>query len=729
VEANEAAARLRQRPRAVQPYLWAVLQECLARVPPEQDVPRQWLTAVLAVEPDPWLKEFRQAVGQRAWTEVAKLAAQAEVGRYHPAVLVGLTRNLPEEARVSKMLLLRRTQQRYPGDFWVNFDLGHALYLSIFPRGVDRLARAEELPVVNEAVAFRRVAVSLRPDNAPAHTNLGIALKAQGDLKGAIACYQRALELDPRDAKAHVGLGTVLADQGDLSGAIASFKRALALDPKDALAHFNLGNMLKAQGDVKGAIACFTRALDLNSKDAPTHNNLGLALQAQGDLKGAIACYRNALKLDPKLVQAQGNLGTALQAQGNLKEAIDCYHKVLMLDPKHSSAHFNLGLALQAQGDLKGAITSYKKALDLRPKDAQAHNNLGNALHLQGDVKGAIACYHKALKLDPKYVLAHNNLGMALQDQGDVKGAIACYTKALELDPKYAHAYYNLGNALRAQKDVQGAIVCFKKAVTFDPKYAHAYYNLGLGLYATQDLSGAIACYKKALDLDPKDSLAHGALGQALLAQGAFKEARAATQQALHLLPADDPVRPLYTRQLHECQRLLELDARLTAIGAGDDHPRDRAEQLALAELCAWYKKRYTAAVRFYQGAFAAQPKLPAAQQAFHRYTAACAAALAASGKGEDAGKLDDKEKTRLRQQALAWLRDNLKYYGEQLQDANARTRQAVQQSLQYWQADPEFDSVRGKEALAQLPEAERAVWQQLWNDVAALLPKAGASP
>jgi hypothetical protein len=43
---------------------------------------------------------------------------------------------------------------------------------------------------------------------------------------------------------------------------------------------------------------------------------------------------------------------------------------------------------------------------------------------------------------------------------------------------------------------------------------------------------------------------------------------------------------------------------------------------------------------------------------------------------------------------------------------------------LQYWQKNPDFDSVRGQEALAKLPEAERAAWQQLWADVEKLLKK-----
>jgi serine/threonine-protein kinase len=685
LKAEEAAARLRQRPAAVQPYLRAVLWECLAWAPKEEGAQRQWLEAVLAVDTDGWLAQVRKAAAKRDWAQVKQLAGQVKVSHYHPAVLVGLARTLPPAAGASELLLLRRTQQLYPGDFWVNFELGVALYESVFgrDRGV-RAARVEELPVVNEAVAFLRVAVALRSDNAPAHIILGVALQDQGDLKGAIACYTKALDLEP----------------------------------KDALAHFNLGNVLRAQGDLKGAIECFTRALDLNSKDAPTHNNLGDALQAQGDLKGAIKCYRKALDLDPKNAPTHANLGDALQAQGDVRGAIASFKKAVDLDPKLALAHYNLGNALKAQGDLKGAIKCYRKALDLDPKNAKAHNNLGVVLAAQGDLKGAIACFRKALDLEPKLVQAHNNLGDALYTQEDWQGAIVCYKKALELDPKDAPTHANLGDALQAQGDVRGAIASFKKAVDLDPKDARAHHILGNALYASKDVAGAIACYKQALTLDPKDANAHGALGQALLAQGAFDEARAATQQALDLLPKGHRLCPLVIQQLQECQRLLDLDARLT----GDDPPKDASEQLALAELCQRYKKRYAAAACFYQGAFAAGT----AQTPGRAYDAACAAVLASAGKGEDAAKLNTKEKTHLRRQALAWLGHNLKHYGPQLQRADGKTRTAIQQTLRHWQQDADLASVRDADALTKLPEAERAAWSQLWADVAALLKRAG---
>jgi hypothetical protein len=45
-----------------------------------------------------------------------------------------------------------------------------------------------------------------------------------------------------------------------------------------------------------------------------------------------------------------------------------------------------------------------------------------------------------------------------------------------------------------------------------------------------------------------------------------------------------------------------------------------------------------------------------------------------------------------------------------------------VRQKLQHWQKDPDLTNVRDADALTNLPEAERAAWQQFWADVETLL-------
>jgi hypothetical protein len=156
---------------------------------------------------------------------------------------------------------------------------------------------------------------------------------------------------------------------------------------------------------------------------------------------------------------------------------------------------------------------------------------------------------------------------------------------------------------------------------------------------------------------------------------------------------------------------------------SGKATPAGPAERIELAGLCS-LKRLHDAEARFYAEAFA-QPKLADGLKAAHRYNAACAAALAAAGKGEAADKLDAPAKANLRQQALAWLKADLALWQRQTKSTEAAVLQRVAKTMSHCQTDPRLASVRDDKALAQLPEDERKDWQTLWADVAQLLQKA----
>ncbi|HZV08052.1 MAG TPA: hypothetical protein VE999_23415, partial [Gemmataceae bacterium] len=141
------------------------------------------------------------------------------------------------------------------------------------------------------------------------------------------------------------------------------------------------------------------------------------------------------------------------------------------------------------------------------------------------------------------------------------------------------------------------------------------------------------------------------------------------------------------------------------------------------------HKKLYAASARWYAEAFAAQPGLADNPASGHRYNAACAAALAGCGQGEDAMDLDENHCAHLRRQALDWLRADLKAWRSLLAKDQAKAQPVVAKQMQHWQVDPDFAGVRGMEALDKLPQAERMEWQQLWQEVETLRHRAAAPP
>ena len=120
---------------------------------------------------------------------------------------------------------------------------------------------------MDDAVAQYQHALSLKPDFAEAHNNLGNALKEQGKLDDAVAQYQRALTLRPDFAEAHNSLGVLFNDQGKLDEAVAQYQRALALKPNLAEAYINLGSALKDLGQLAHAEASYRQVLDIDPED------------------------------------------------------------------------------------------------------------------------------------------------------------------------------------------------------------------------------------------------------------------------------------------------------------------------------------------------------------------------------------------------------------------------------------------------------------------------------
>jgi len=527
----------------------------------------------------------------------------------------------------------------------------------------------------------------------------------------------------------------------------------------------HLGHGLEAKGaepaDLEERIGCCRVAVALRPEASAAHNNLGVALHAKGQWDDAIAGYKKAIELDPTFAPAYINLGVALADKGQRDDAIAAYKKAIELDPKSAVAHFNLAIVLHDKGQRDEAIAACKKAIELDPKDSKAHGHLGVALNAKGQRDDAIAAFKKAIELEPKYAEAHCNLGIALDAKGQQDDAIAAYKKAIELEPKYARAHYGVGVALSAKAQWDDAIAAYKKAIEFDPKFAMAHFGLGYAREATGQWDDAIAAYKKAIEFNPKDVKVFMNLGNALKAKGQQDDATAAYKKAIELDPSYAEVRcnlghllrdqgqlaasleelrkghELGSKQpgwrypsarwVKDGEQLVAVAGKLGAVLEGKEMPADDAERLALGQLCRQpYKELYAASARFYAEAFAHDAKLADDIQLEHRYNGACSAALAAAGKGIDTKKLDDTERSRLRRQALEWLRADLAHWDGKAASSKRADRTLAQKTLKHWQEDSDLTALRDKNALAKLPAQERSAWEKHWAKVAAVLKKAG---
>jgi hypothetical protein len=250
------------------------------------------------------------------------------------------------------------------------------------------------------------------------------------------------------------------------------------------------------------------------------------------------------------------------------------------------------------------------------------------------------------------------------------------------------------------------------------------HHNLGILLRKNTQLEEAALEFREAIKLDDKYAKAYAELGLTLLYMGHFTEARELALRCQELPTADDSLRQGVAWVVRQCEQGITLDRKLAALVAGKGQSKDNAERLALARHAQQpFHKQYLLAARLYAEAFTHEPKLTEDLGKPHRYNAACAAALAAATL-----KSDDKEKLRLRQQALDWLNADLALWENQVGTGNASAFALALRTLWAWQNNPGLASVRDKEGLAKLPERERKDWEKLWADVDTLRRRARQS-
>ena len=278
---------------------------------------REWLLAVArGADPDAVRDRLRQP---ELWLDAARLtrvARELRVAELSPQLATALGR-VSRKSGGEAVALLTATQNRFPQDFWVTFELAWAL---------------NQERRWDEGLGYFRAALALRPDSSAAYNGLGEILHSMGRVDEAIDPLEQALRLDPRNMLAHYNLAFALYSKGRLDGAIDHFQQALSIDPKSAALHNNLGMALRDRGRLDEAIEHLRQSVSIDPKSAYGQLNLGVALYDKGRVDEAFGHVQQAVDLDPNYALAHANLAVLLRARGRVAEAIDHLQQAVRLE-------------------------------------------------------------------------------------------------------------------------------------------------------------------------------------------------------------------------------------------------------------------------------------------------------------------------------------------------------------------------------------------------------------
>lgn len=168
----------------------------------------------------------------------------------------------------------------------------------------------------------------------------GLALLLDGDLKKALASFDRALELDPNLTEARLNRAVALLRTGAFAKASAELER-VASDPTSKLrgdAAYHNAIALDRLGRAADAEAWLERALKLDPRLEAALLYTGMLRERRGDLQGAGRAYLDYLKAHPDSPVALLRFGVSAQKAGRAEVAKSYLQRVIALAPRSNEA-------------------------------------------------------------------------------------------------------------------------------------------------------------------------------------------------------------------------------------------------------------------------------------------------------------------------------------------------------------------------------------------------------
>ena len=192
---------------------------------------------------------------------------------------------------------------------------------------------------LDRALAEATYAVEIAPEFLPALFTRGDIRLALGDAMGAAEDYGAAARIDPLNPLAHAGQAQALRAQGDVAGAIEALTRALDIagDSPDYLAerarlHLDLQNVEPALADLERAVAAAPERVGIRLLYADV-------LRFAERLDDALAVVSALIEDEPGLPLAYELRASIRMSLGDEPGALEDLAAAIEIDPSDASAY------------------------------------------------------------------------------------------------------------------------------------------------------------------------------------------------------------------------------------------------------------------------------------------------------------------------------------------------------------------------------------------------------
>jgi len=430
-----------------------------------------------------------------------------------------------------------------------------------------------------EAEAELRKALSLNPDHAEWHYNLGLTLEAAGRDADALASYERATTLMPDEVDPMLAAAVTSNRLGQHEQALKWLERVLRLDQHSEVAHAQKIDALWRIGHHEEAETAFYLAQQtLKEPSAACLAAMAESLIVRGLFQRAEWCLKEAMRLEPSMPRLRARLAAVSAATDKPQRALQLYLRELRDDPGNIVTLLEYGTLLRDLGRAPEAVEKFRRVLELEPANVEAHYELGRIAMESHRYEQAHLEYELILKLDSQFPGIHMAVGEALLRRGRIDDArehlieehehlrateierneqvAAQRAKSAADDPQpdeadssmYTSDPAALGDLLLESGEPARAAELFEIALRSRSDHPDLLRQLALARFRAGDREGGVAISRRVLRLDPNCLRSMHNLALAALEEGRIRTAAGWVWRGLRVNRHDADLRRLRMR-------------------------------------------------------------------------------------------------------------------------------------------------------------------------------------
>ena len=336
-----------------------------------------------------------------------------------------------------------------------------------------------------KAIEQLEIAVKLKPESAPARTNLAAALVHSGKLAPAGEQFRKAVELEPEDYEANHNLGEFYVQAGKISDATPFLEKAQRLNPSAydngydlALAYSLSGHLVEARQLVQTLLQ--------QKNTGELHNLMGQIEEKEGNFLPAANEFQTAAHLDPS-DQNIFDWGSEFLLHRTYEPAIEIFKQGTQRYPGSPRLAIGLGMALYSRGKYDEAVQSLIKAADLAPSDPRCYPFLLHAYNLSSSpAQEVVQRFQRYAQLQPRNAMAQYYYAMSLlkgtrpqPSSPEFQTVESLLQKSIALDGTFAEAHFQLGNLYADAHQYDKSVPEYQRALKLNPDFSDAHYRLG----------------------------------------------------------------------------------------------------------------------------------------------------------------------------------------------------------------------------------------------------------